>query len=218
MAAKKVEVYQAIKQSFVLPLFSSSESGEAVKVVSLLKEAGCPVAELTHREVGSYRVFEQVRAKFPPGEMLLGAGSIVDAATAAMYLAAGADFIVGPSFNPEVLKHCNRVNVLAVPGCGTLTEILTAYECGALLVKIFPAGTVGGPAFLKAVTGPCPWVEAIPTGGVEPTGENLKAWKQAGAAAVGLGSNLLSKDLIKSGKWPELGKNIQALVRLAGTV
>jgi len=216
VARIKTEVYAAIRESFVVPLFSTSDTEKARAAVALLADGGFPVVEMTHRSVNSLRVFEAVAAA--GGRVALGAGSVVDAATAAQYVNAGARFIVGPAFEPEVQRYCNRINLLYIPGCATLTEILRAYEGGALLVKLFPANALGGPAFLKAVKGPCPWIEAVPTGGVEPTRENLAGWTAAGAFAVAMGSNLLPKEDVEAGRWEEIGKRAAAVRQIVASL
>ena len=106
----------------------------------------------------------------------MGVGSVVDAGTASLYIQLGANFIVSPILNPEMAKVCNRRKVLWVPGCGSVSEISYAEELGAEIVKIFPGSSVGGPDFVRAIKGPCPWTSMMPTGGVEPTVENLREW------------------------------------------
>jgi 2-dehydro-3-deoxyphosphogluconate aldolase/(4S)-4-hydroxy-2-oxoglutarate aldolase len=133
--------------------------------------------------------------------MALGAGTILDAPTAALYIQMGADFIVSPCLVEEVVPLCNRRGVPYSPGCGTVTEIVHAQELGCDLVKVFPAGNVGGPSFVKNVLGPLPWSMLMCTGAVEPTEENLRAWAASGVVAVGMGSKLFPKDVIASGDW-----------------
>ena len=133
--------------------------------------------------------------------MAFGAGTILDAPTAALYMQLGADFIVSPCLVDEVAPLCNRRGVPYSPGCGTVTEIVHAMELGCDLVKVFPAGTVGGPAFVKNVLGPLPWAMIMCTGAVEPTEENLTAWAKSGVTAVGMGSKLFPKEVLKAGDW-----------------
>jgi 2-dehydro-3-deoxyphosphogluconate aldolase/(4S)-4-hydroxy-2-oxoglutarate aldolase len=123
----------------------------------------------------------------------------VDPGTAALYIQLGAEFIVGPAFNPEVARLCNRRKVAYLPGCATASEISTAEEAGVEICKIFPGGQVGGPEFIKAVLGPMPWARLMPTGGVEATQDNVSAWIKAGAACLGVGSNLVTKQSVASG-------------------
>ena len=133
--------------------------------------------------------------------MILGIGSIVDPATAAMYIQLGANFIVGPLFNPEIAKVCNRRLIPYTPGCGSVSEIGFAQEVGCDLCKVFPAGNVGGPSFVKNVKAPMPWSLLMVTGGVEPTKDNLTAWIKAGVTCVGMGSNLFPKDVVAANDW-----------------
>ena len=133
--------------------------------------------------------------------MVLGVGSVVDAPTAALYIQLGANFVVGPMFNAEVAKLCNRRCVPYTPGCGSVTEIGTAQEAGCDLVKIFPAGNVGGPSFVKNVLAPMPWSMIMATGAVEPERDNLTAWFKAGVTVVGMGSKLFPKEVIAAGDW-----------------
>jgi 2-dehydro-3-deoxyphosphogluconate aldolase/(4S)-4-hydroxy-2-oxoglutarate aldolase len=144
-------------------------------------------------------VSEFVRAECP--EMAFGAGTILDAPTAGLYLQLGADFLVSPCVVDEVIPLANRRGVPYSPGCGTVTEIVHAMERGCDLVKVFPAGTVGGPAFVKNVLAPLPWAMIMCTGAVEPTEENLTAWAKSGVTAVGMGSKLFPKEVLKAGDW-----------------
>jgi 2-dehydro-3-deoxyphosphogluconate aldolase/(4S)-4-hydroxy-2-oxoglutarate aldolase len=117
--------------------------------------------------------------------------------------------------NPEMAKVCNRRKILWTPGCGSLTEINYAEELGAEIVKIFPGFSLGGPDFVKAVKGPCPWTSIMPTGGVEPTLDNLRDWFNAGVTCVGIGSNLITKELIQKKAWATLTKRVESAVKIA---
>ena len=133
--------------------------------------------------------------------MIMGIGSIVDPGTAALYIQLGANFVVGPLFNPEIAKICNRRLIPYTPGCGSVSEIGFAQELGCDLCKVFPAGNVGGPSFVKNVKAPMPWSMLMVTGGVEPTKENLTAWIKAGVTCVGMGSNLFPKEVVDAQDW-----------------
>ncbi len=136
--------------------------------------------------------------------MILGIGSIVDAGTASLFLQLGANFVVGPLLNPDIFKVCNRRQVAYIPGCGSVSEVGYAQELGAEIVKVFPAGNVGGPSFVKNVKAPMPWSSVMVTGGVEPTEENLTKWVEAGVTAVGMGSNLFPKEVIAAKEWSKI--------------
>jgi 2-dehydro-3-deoxyphosphogluconate aldolase / (4S)-4-hydroxy-2-oxoglutarate aldolase len=144
----------------------------------------------------------------------MGIGSIVDAPTAGVFLAHGAEFVVGPVLNPEVARVCNRRMVPYSPGCATPSEISQAHELGCEIVKVFPGGSVGGPEFVKAVLGPMPWTKIMPTGGVEATEASLKPWFDAGIVACGIGSNLLPKALLDAGDWAGLQARVRDTVQL----
>jgi len=146
--------------------------------------------------------------------MALGAGSIVDAPTAALYIQLGADFIVSPILNPDMAKVCNRRKISWSPGCGSLSEISYAEELGAEIVKIFPGLQVGGADFVKAVKAPMPWTEIMPTGGVSPDRENLKKWFESGVCCVGMGSKLFPKEWIRQKEYDKLLLLIQKTVAI----
>ena len=131
----------------------------------------------------------------------MGVGSIVDAPTAALYIASGANFVVGPILNPEVARLCNRRKIAYSPGCGSASEISEAEELGVEIVKVFPGDSVGGPEFVKAILGPTPWTRLMPTGGVETTKESINAWFKAGITAAGIGSNLVKKEWLAAGNY-----------------
>lgn len=138
---------------------------------------------------------------------ILGVGSVIDAGTASLYIQLGANFIVGPVLNPDVAKVCNRRKIAYSPGCGSVSEISAAEELGVEIVKVFPGSQVGGPGFVKALRGPMPWTYIMPTGGVEPTEENMRAWFEAGVGAVGMGSKLVRKDLVAADDYETIKQN-----------
>lgn len=176
-------------------MFYHSDLETCKNIVRSSYDAGIRVFEFTNRGDFAQDIFAALvryAEKECPG-LMLGIGSVIDPATTAMYLQLGANFIVSPIMNPEMARICNRRKVAWMPGCGTLTEISEAQECGAEVVKIFPASEVGGPSFIKAVKGPMPWTSIMPTGGVSPNKENLQEWFGAGAHCVGIGSKLFIK-------------------------
>jgi len=207
----RIEVAQKMTEGGMVPVFYHHDAEVCRKVVKACYEGGVRVFEFTNRGDFAHEVFAEISkwaSKECPG-LILGAGSIPDAGTASIYIQMGAAFIVSPFLNPEVIKTCNRRKILTIPGCGSLTEISTAEELGVEIVKIFPGTSVGGPGFVKAVKGPCPWTSIMPTGGVEPDEENLKQWFSAGVVCVGMGSALLTEKLIKSGEWETIKKNVK---------
>ena len=187
----------------MVPVFYDANPEVAKNVVKACYEGGVRCFEFTNRGDFAAEVFAQI-VKFAAvecPEMIIGVGSIVDAPTAALYIQYGANFIVGPCMNAEVAKLCNRHLVPYVPGCGTVTEISYAQELGCDITKIFPAGCVGGPDFVKNIKAPLPWSNIMATGAVEPTEENLGAWFAAGVFSVGMGSKLFPKAELKAGNW-----------------
>lgn len=176
---------------------------------------GLRVIEFTNRGPGAHEAFQALRAfanRELPG-MVLGVGSIVDAGTTSLFLQLGADFIVSPILNPDMARVCNRRKVLWSPGCSTLSEISQAEELGAELVKIFP-GDILGPTFVKAIKGPCPWTSIIVTGGVSPTRESLQAWFSAGVTCAGMGSKLITPELLKARDYDGLREQVRELVAI----
>lgn len=199
----KLHVLDTIRRTGMVTVFYDSDASVACRVLKACYDGGVRAFEFTNRGDFALEVFTALmkycRRECP--EMILGAGSVVDAPTAALFLQNGADFVVGPYLNADVARLCNRRLVPYTPGCGSATEIGTAHELGCDLVKIFPAGSVGGPSFVKNLLAPLPWTMIMATGAVEPTEENLTAWMKAGTTCVGMGSKLFPKDRIDAGDW-----------------
>lgn len=208
----RVTVYNVMLEIGVVPLFYHPDVAAARRIAGALARGGGRVLEFTNRGDFAFEVFgpliKACAAEHP--ELIVGAGSVEDAPTAALYLALGANFVVGPTFSEDVARLCNRRKVAYLPGCGTVTEIARAEEFGAEIVKVFPGESVGGPDFVKAVRGPRPWTRVMPTGGVTPDEDNLRAWFKAGAACVGMGSNLARKEWIDAGDYAA----IETLMRM----
>lgn len=202
----KIQVLTAIAKTGMVPVFYHKDPEVAKNVLKACYEGGVRAFEFTNRGDFAQEVFGDLvkfAAKECP-EMIVGIGSIIDPATAAMYLQLGANFVVGPLFNPEVAKICNRRLIPYAPGCGSVSEVGFAQEAGCDLCKLFPAGNVGGPSFVKNILGPMPWTLLMVTGGVEPTVENLTAWIKSGVTCVGMGSNLFPKEDIASKDWGKI--------------
>jgi 2-dehydro-3-deoxyphosphogluconate aldolase/(4S)-4-hydroxy-2-oxoglutarate aldolase len=210
----RMKVLNTILKTGLVPIFYNADLEVAKNVAAACAEGGARVVEFTNRGDFAPEVFKQLSAYLAQEhrEIMLGVGSVMDAATAALYLAYGANFVVSPILDPETARVCNRRKVAFMPGCGSVTEISRAEELGVEIVKIFPGSAVGGPGFVRAVRGPCPWTRIMPTGGVDASQENIKGWFEAGAACVGMGSKLVRKDLVAAGKWDEITQLVRQVL------
>lgn len=201
----KLDVLQMVNTQGMMPLFYHPDLTIGKQVIKACYEGGARLLEFTNRGDFAHEVFGELNkycAQELP-EMIMGVGSVNDEGTASLFMQLGANFIVSASLREDIAKVCNRRKVPYMPGCGTLTEIGKAEELGCDIVKLFP-GSVYGPGFIKAIKGPQPWTNIMPTGGVAPTEENLSSWFDAGAVCVGMGSKLIAKQLIKDGDFNQL--------------
>ncbi|MBR4337627.1 MAG: bifunctional 4-hydroxy-2-oxoglutarate aldolase/2-dehydro-3-deoxy-phosphogluconate aldolase [Bacteroidaceae bacterium] len=201
----KQAVLEKMGRTGMVPVFYHKDAHVAKSVVKACYEGGVRAFEFTNRGDFAHEVFAEV-VKFAAKEcpdMAMGVGSVVDPATAALFIQLGACFVVGPLFNPEVARICNRRLVPYTPGCGTVSEVGSAQETGCDLCKVFP-GDVLGPKFVKGLMAPMPWSKLMVTGGVEPTRENLTAWFKAGVFCVGMGSKLFPKEVISAEDWSSI--------------
>lgn len=201
----KIQVLSAMEQTAVVPVFYNGDLQIAKNVVKACHEGGIRVFEFANRGDFAQEVFSEL-VKYADAElpgMIMGIGSVVDAPTAAMYIQLGANFVVGPLFNPDIAPVCNRRLIPYCPGCGSVTEVGMAQEAGCDMCKVFP-GDVLGPEFVKGLKAPMPWSRIMITGGVKPEKENLEAWFKAGATCVGMGSNLFPKEVIAEGNWQKI--------------
>ncbi len=191
----RIQVATAMKETGIIPVFFNKDLQLGKDILLATYKGGARVFEFTNRGDFAHEVFADLNkwAAVEAPEMILGIGSVVDAATTALYIQLGANFIVSPILNAEMAKTCNRRKIAWSPGCGSLSEISYAEELGAEVVKIFPGTQVGGPEFVKAVKGPFSWSSIMPTGGVKPEEDNLKEWFEAGVHCVGMGSQLMAK-------------------------
>lgn len=198
----KNTVLSKIGVTGMVPVFYHRDAEIAKQVVKACYDGGVRAFEFTNRGDFAHEVFEEVvkYASVECPELALGVGSVVDAATASLYIQLGACFVVGPLFNPDVAKVCNRRLIPYTPGCGSVSEVGFAQELGCDLCKVFP-GDVLGPKFVKGLLAPMPWSKIMVTGGVEPTAENLTAWFKAGAYCVGMGSKLFPAEEIANANW-----------------
>ncbi|WP_422105483.1 bifunctional 4-hydroxy-2-oxoglutarate aldolase/2-dehydro-3-deoxy-phosphogluconate aldolase [Winogradskyella sp.] len=191
----RIEVASVMKQTGLVPLFYNNDLELSKKVVKAVYDGGARLLEFTARGDFAHEVFGALNTyviKELP-EMIMGVGSVTDAASASRFMALGANFIVTPVLREDIAMVCNRRKVLWSPGCGSLTEICKAEELGCEIVKLFPGG-IYGPSFVKAIKGPQPWTSIMPTGGVSPTKDNLEGWFEAGVTCVGMGSKLIAKN------------------------
>lgn len=202
----RLTVYNRALETVIVPVFYHSDIAVAKQVVKACYDGGIRLFEFTNRGDFAHEVFGElskwVDTHCP--ELILGVGTVMDAGTASLYLQLGANFVVSPILNPEIFRVCNRRQVGYIPGCCTVTEVSTAQELGAEIVKLFPAGTIGGPSFVKNIKGPMPWSNIMVTGGVEPTVENIQGWLDAGVSCVGMGSKLFPKEVIETQKWDDI--------------
>ena len=190
---KRLQVLETFVRTGIVPLFYHKDTEVVKKVVKACYDGGARVFEFTNRGDYAHEVFAEVSkwALSTCPEMIMGAGSVVDSGTASLYIQLGANFIISPSLNIEMAKICNRRKIAWIPGCATLSEIHKAEELGCEIVKIFPGNEIGGPSFAKSVLAPSPWSSLMPSGGVNPSKENLEAWFAAGVVCVGMGSKLI---------------------------
>ncbi|MEM9919895.1 MAG: bifunctional 4-hydroxy-2-oxoglutarate aldolase/2-dehydro-3-deoxy-phosphogluconate aldolase [Bacteroidota bacterium] len=211
----RIEVAQAMKDTGLVPLFFHADATLAKKVLQACYDGGARLLEFTSRGDFAHEVFAEL-SKYAqanlPG-MHLGVGSVTDAGSASLYMQLGARFVVTPVFREDIAKACNRRKVLWSPGCGSLTEICQAEEWGCEIVKLFPGG-IYGPGFVKAIKGPQPWTSVMPTGGVQPTEENLRGWFGAGVTCVGMGSKLITKKLIAQQDFDGLREKVRKTLDL----
>ena len=215
----RLEVASVMKETGMVPLFFHSDINLSKQVLKACYDGGARLMEFTARGDFAHEVFGELTKyaiKELPG-MIMGVGSVTDAAQASLYMSLGANFIVTPVLREDIAIVCNRRKVLWSPGCGTLTEIARAEELGCEIVKLFP-GDIYGPQFVKGIKGPQPWTSIMPTGGVTPTVENLKSWFDAGVTCVGMGSQLISKDIIANKDYAKLEQDVKNALSIIKSV
>jgi 2-dehydro-3-deoxyphosphogluconate aldolase/(4S)-4-hydroxy-2-oxoglutarate aldolase len=197
----------------LVPIFYNGDIEVATRIVQACADGGARTIEFTNRGDQAHIVFEELVRRFDDNDdVILGVGSVIDPGTTSLYLQLGANFIVSPILNPEMVRTCNRRKVACSPGCGTVSEISQAEELGVEIVKIFPGSQLGGAGFVKAVRGPIRWTRILPTGGVSPTKENIYGWIEAGAACVGMGSKLITKDSVAAGNYEAITENVRQVL------
>ncbi|MDR3296698.1 MAG: bifunctional 4-hydroxy-2-oxoglutarate aldolase/2-dehydro-3-deoxy-phosphogluconate aldolase [Prevotellaceae bacterium] len=215
----KMQALQSMAATGMVPVFYHRELDVAQCVLKACYDGGVRAFEFTNRGDFAHEIFgslsKYAAAECP--ELALGVGSVVDAPTAALYLQLGACFVVGPLFNPDVAKACNRRLVPYTPGCGSVSEVGFAQEAGCDLCKVFP-GDVLGPNFVKGLKAPMPWSMLMVTGGVKPEEANLKAWFDAGVTCVGMGSNLFPKEVLAAKDWAKITAKCREALAIVAAV
>ena len=211
----RIEVATAMKDTGLVPLFFSNDITLSKGVLKACYEGGARLMEFTARGDFAHEVFGEL-TKYAvanlPG-MIMGVGSVTDGAAASLYMSLGANFVVTPVLREDIAIVCNRRKVLWSSGCGTLTEIARAEELGCEIVKLFP-GDIYGPQFVKGIKGPQPWTSIMPTGGVSPTEENLSAWFNAGVTCVGMGSKLITKEILNKKDFDQLKDKVKETLQI----
>jgi len=215
-AKDRMAVLAAMMEQAIIPVFYDPDLEVCRNVIQACANGGAKCVEFTNRGDFAASVFLDLARHFAVADptVILGVGSVVDAPTAGIYVANGAKFVVGPLLNAEVARFCNRRGIPYSPGCGSATEIGDAQELGCEIVKVFPGASVGGPDFVRSVMGPMPWTRIMPTGGVEPTEASLRQWFGAGIVACGVGSNLITKDLLRAKDYAGIEAKVREAIDL----
>lgn len=218
MSFSSDDIQKAMRTSGMIPVFYHADIEVAKGVLDAAYKGGVRVFEFTNRGENAYQVFTQLlahAARYP--DLMLGIGTIMNAEMTQKYIAAGAHFIVSPILKAEMATACQQHNILWIPGCATLTEIVTAKDLGAKVIKIFP-GSVLGPGFVSSIMPVVPGLQLMPTGGVEPTEKNLSSWFKAGVICVGMGSQLFTKEIIENKNWEKLQQQVSDALSLIKTI
>ncbi|GEM_PF-7250 len=217
----KSEVVTAMREQSLVPVFYHADKETVLGIIGACVKGGSRLVEFTNRGEGAADLFGElikVCRKQYPG-LMVGVGSVRDEITAGIYIGKGADFVVGPTFNPKVSEICNRLGVSYSPGCGTASEINNAEAAGSEIIKVFPGGEVGGPAFFKAVHGPAARTQMMPTGGVEGSAESIYGWLVKGkAAALGIGSELIRKEHVAKKDFAAMEANVRRVLGIIQAV
>lgn len=212
----RLQVALKMGETGLVPVFYHSDAELCKQVLRACYEGGARVFEFTNRGDFAHETFAELvrycQAQLP--DMMLGIGSVVEPGTASLYMQLGASFVVSPAIHDDMARTCHRRKVLWIPGCGSINEISQAEALGAEVVKMFPGAQVGGPKFVAAVKAPCPWSSIMPTGGVEPTEASLKEWFGAGVYCVGIGSQLITPDILKNGDFAALAQKVKETLQI----
>lgn len=210
----RLEVLIKLEEQGVLPLFYHGDMPTAAEILRSCYRGGIRIIEFTNRGDFAHEIFGQLvkLAAIEMPELIMGIGSVQDAPTASLFMQIGAEFVVTPVWREDIARVCNRRKVPFIPGCGSATEIGMAEEWGCEVVKLFPANLFG-PSFIKSIKGPQPWTSIMPSGGVSTNEEDLRSWFKAGAFCLGMGSNLISEQIVSNQKWEELESEIRLLIQ-----
>ena len=212
----RIKILIEMRKIGLIPVFYNNDIEVSKKILKACAEGGAVCIEMTNRGDGAIKIFSELveycEKEIP--QVILGAGSIVDALTGSLYINYGANFIVGPEIVRELAILCNKRKIPYMPGCGTVTEIQKAHSLGVEFCKLFPGDLVGGPAFVKAVKGPCPWTFIMPTGGVSTTKESLTEWFSVGVVCVGIGSKLITKKLVENRDYKKIASEVRRVINL----
>jgi 2-dehydro-3-deoxyphosphogluconate aldolase / (4S)-4-hydroxy-2-oxoglutarate aldolase len=206
---EKSQVLERIKSIGVIPVVRASSGDEALQAVEAIKAGGLPILEITMTVPGAVDIIEKVAARYGD-EVLVGAGTVLNAETAKNCLQAGAKFIVSPALNLETIAFCRNAGCAVMPGALTPTEVVTAWSAGADMVKVFPCGAMGGASYIKSLKAPLPQIELVPTGGVSLT--TAASFIQAGAAAIGVGADLVDIKAIRAGQSERITETTRAYI------
>ncbi len=218
MRFSKQQIIERMKGAGIVPLFTHDNPEDAQQVLEAAYKGGIRVFEFTNRRINSFEVFVHLLnvSKIYP-DLMLGIGTIMDGPTTKKFIEAGADFIISPILKLEMARVCHENDVPWIPGCATLTEIVTAKDNGAEIIKLFPASILG-PGFVSSIMPVVPGLQLMITGGVEPTEKSLSSWFKAGAACVGMGSQLFTKEILTQKDWPLLQQKVAECLRIAKSV
>ncbi|MBN1104330.1 MAG: bifunctional 4-hydroxy-2-oxoglutarate aldolase/2-dehydro-3-deoxy-phosphogluconate aldolase [Deltaproteobacteria bacterium] len=206
---EKSEVLERIRTVGLIPVVRLSTSQDAMEVADALREGGASLIEITMTVPGALDVIRDLSLRYG-SEILVGAGTVLDAETGRAAILSGAQFLVSPAIDLGLIQLANRSNVLAIPGAMTPTEILTSWNAGADMVKVFPVAQLGGAGYIKALRGPLPHIPLVPTGGVNL--QNAASFIRAGAAALGAGGELVDKRLVREKKFHLIRDNTEAFL------
>jgi 2-dehydro-3-deoxyphosphogluconate aldolase/(4S)-4-hydroxy-2-oxoglutarate aldolase len=207
---EKREVFKRMITEGLIPVIRVSSAQEAIDVADAIKEGGVTLIEITMSVPGAIDTIKELTQKYKD-EIIMGAGTVLDPETGRTALLAGAQFIVSPTLNLDLIQLAHRYSAVVIPGTMTPTEILTAWNAGADMVKVFPAAQLGGPEYIKAIRGPLPQILLVPTGGVNL--QNAGAFIKAGAAALGVGGELVDKKAVKEKKFNVITENTRAYLK-----